>query len=161
MQTLQLSKQKAIELWSTASPEFKVILIESFGEKTFAGDIFQRVNSYEDACKENGTTPLLPFPNPVDDDQISTNAFHMLKEIIKAYREGWTPDMLNSSEYKYLPWFKAEKDSSKAAGFGLSYDGYVYWRTRTVCGVRLFLPTAAKAKYVGNHPEFLKLYNQI
>jgi hypothetical protein len=161
MQTLQLSKEKAIELWPTASPEFKAILTETFGEKTFAGDIFQRVNSYEDACRENGTRPSLPYPNPLDDDQISTNAFHMLKEIIKAYREGWTPDMLNSSEYKYIPWFKAEKDSSKAAGFGLSCVGYDYGDALTYCGVRLFLPTAAKAKHVGNHPEFLKLYNQL
>lgn len=161
MQTLQLSKEKAIKLWPTASPEFKEMLIESFGEKTFAGDIFQRVNSYEDACKENGTTPLIPYPDPQDDDQISTNAFHMLKEIIKAYCEGWTPDMLNPDEYKYLPWFKAEKDSDKAAGFGLSYGDYVAWNTSTGCGVRLFLPTAAKAKHVGQHPEFLKLYNQL
>ena len=50
MKTLQISEQKARELYKTGSKDLKTILEESFTKEFFSNDITDRIKTYEDAC---------------------------------------------------------------------------------------------------------------
>lgn len=58
MKTLQLSEQKARELYRSGSKELKTVLEESFGKDFFSQDVTERVKTYLDACHELGREPL-------------------------------------------------------------------------------------------------------
>ena len=63
MKTLQLSEQKARELYRSGSKELKTVLEESFGKESFGKDFFsqdvtERVKTYLDACHELEMEPL-------------------------------------------------------------------------------------------------------
>lgn len=58
MKTLQLSEQKARELYRSGSKKLKTVLEESFGKDFFSQDVTERVKTYLDACHELGREPL-------------------------------------------------------------------------------------------------------
>ena len=58
MKTLQISEQKARELYKSGSGELRSILEESFGKDFFSQKITDRVKTYEDACRELSMNPL-------------------------------------------------------------------------------------------------------
>jgi hypothetical protein len=123
MQTLQIDKANARKLFPTASPEFKQMLLDTFGEKFFNQKITDRVKIFEDACEVLGL-----FPNAVaqDDDTIDEAAYKKLKVIAKALNEGWQPDWSNENQYKHYPYFKM-------SGFGFSRTRVTFAGARYGC----------------------------
>jgi len=92
----------------------KKALSEIFGAKFFNGKIIDRINSFEDAAKELGLAPTLPFPNAGSARELATNAFYQLDVIAEALREGNELDWANSNQKKWFAWFN---DYTPGSGF--------------------------------------------
>ena len=95
MTTLQISKEKAKELYPTASIEFKTMLEETFGKDFFKASIMDRVKSFEDALaiKYNGEYVFGLSAYFIIDEE----AFRKLKIITEVLNEG--------KEGKWYPFF--------------------------------------------------------
>ncbi len=149
-----MDKQKALERLSKLEDEAKELrkIIEAPEKKK---DIFERLQTYEDCCIELNIDPQaqLPYDKPMNDVEISINAYAKLIVICKAFNEGWIPDWNNSNEAKWYPWF--QKNSSS---FGFSFTGYGSWYSCTSVGSRLCLKTKTITEHVGK--KFEKIYNE-
>ena len=155
MKTLQISEQKARELYKSGSSELKSILEESFGKDFFSQKITDRVKTYEDACRELSM-------NPLDKNKLigfgftkHDIAYKKLVTIIKALNEGWVPDVCDSSVYRWYPWFKTNGSPSSFA-FGGSYCGDA--RAAAGGGSRLCLKSKELSEYCGK--QFIDLWKQ-
>lgn len=116
--------------------------------------ITERVKTFEDACNVLGMNKIELGMSGLNEDEISIVAYAKLIIIARALNEGWLPDWSNSSQYKYIPWFK----HNAASGFGLSVDGYGYWCAATDVGSRLCFKSSELATYAGK--QFEALYNE-
>lgn len=155
MKTLQISEQKARELYKSGSSELKSILEESFGKDFFSQKITDRVKTYEDACRELSM-------NPLDKNKLigfgftkHDIAYQKLVTIIKALNEGWVPDVCDSSVYRWYPWFKTNGSPSSFAFCG-SYCGFT--SARAGSGSRLCLKSKELSEYCGK--QFIDLWKQ-
>jgi len=120
-------------------------------------DIKERINTLNDALRENGKSED-DFRESCEGLEPDEVAYKMIKEIVKAFNEGWTPDWSNSNEGKYYPWFKMGSPS----GGGFSYDVCVSWGTASGVGSRLCYKSADLAKHAGQlfesiYKDFLTL----
>lgn len=155
MKTLQISEQKARELYKSGSSELKSILEESFGKDFFSQKITDRVKTYEDACRELSM-------NPLDKNKLigfgftkHDIAYQKLVTIIKALNEGWVPDVCDSSVYRWYPWFKTNgSPSSFAFGDSRSDDTIA----NAGSGSRLCLKSKELSEYCGK--QFIDLWKQ-
>lgn len=147
MKTLEITQQKAAELYPSATGAFKDLLESEFGKAALSLDITQRVKTFEDACNIIGIDPG-KFLCPCDTKDEA--AFKKLKVIAKALNEGWQPDWTNSDQYKYYPWF------NMSSGSGLAFVGYVRDYSHSIVGSRLCFKSANLAKYAGT--QFIDLY---
>ena len=155
MKTLQISEQKAIELYKSGSSELKSILEESFGKDFFSQKITDRVKTYEDACRELSM-------NPLDKNKLigfgftkHDIAYQKLVTIVKALNEGWVPDVCDYRVYRWYPWFKTNGSPSSFA-FNDSYCG-----NASACagsGFRLCLKSKELSEYCGK--QFIDLWKQ-
>ena len=152
MKTLQISEQNARKLYKDATPEFKVALEDTFGKAFFSESIMDRVKTYEDACLELGEKPLdesifklLSFT----DDEIT---YRKIKTITRALNEGWKPDMLNTDQYKWYPWFKVS-----SGGFVFGDAFCVLSAALAGFASRLCFKSDELAPYAGK--QFLQLYS--
>lgn len=156
MQTLKISNQKALQLYPSASNEFKAMLEESFGKEFFNQKIIDRVKTFADALnilgEQSENVKILLAYNGIDKDMIAAQAFMKLTLIARALNEGWVPDWKDDRQYKYYPWFESNK-----SGSGLSYHDYAYWHTASTVGSRLCFKTDELAKYAGE--QFIDIYN--
>jgi hypothetical protein len=121
-------------------------------------NIMNRIESFEDACKELGRDPERELPYRKDTTVprfISRNAHAKLETIIEALNEGWIPDYSNIKETKYFPFLK-----KNPSGLGLSYDCYYFGYSSSASGVgsRLLLCSHELAEYVGK--KFIDIYNE-
>ena len=151
MKTLQIEEKKALEIYKSASNEFKAILESTFGKEFFSQKIPDRVKSYEDACALTGENPVnekkmleLGFT----EDELH---FRIIKTITKALNEGWVPDWADSDQQKWFPWFD------------LSSGGFVFYDTTYGCSItragyasRLCFKSKELAEYAGK--QFTELY---
>lgn len=155
MKTLQISEQKARELYKSGSSELKSILEESFGKDFFSQKITDRVKTYEDACRELSM-------NPLDKNKLigfgftkHDIAYQKLVTIIKALNEGWVPDVCDSSVYRWYPWFKTNGSPSSFA-FGGSFC--VLASAGAGSRSRLCLKSKELSEYCGK--QFIDLWKQ-
>ena len=112
MTTLQISKQKALALYPTASNEFKAMLEETFGKEFFTVKITDRIKTYEDACEILGEEPINERGfrcYGFSDDEI---ALRKLKTITRALNEGWKADWNDSNQQKWVPYFTVSSFST-------------------------------------------------
>lgn len=153
MKTLQISEQKARELYKSGSSELKSILEESFGKDFFSQKITDRVKTYEDACRELSM-------NPLDKNKLigfgftkHDIAYQKLVTIIKALNEGWVPDVCDSSVYRWYPWFKTN-------GSPFAFDDSYYDNANAFAGggSRLCLKSKELSEYCGK--QFIDLWKQ-
>lgn len=153
MKTLQIDEKKAKGLYENASPEFQAMLEDTFGKKFFKS-IQDRIKSYEDACHELGLDPedLPKVDNCEPEDQASIIAFYKLTIIARALNEGWKPNWKDSSEYKWFPWFKVNRD---AAGVGCSATSAAASSAYAAIGSRLCCKNRELATYFGKQFENL------
>lgn len=122
MKTLQISEQKARELYKSGSCELKSILEESFGKDFFSQKITDRVKTYEDACTELGISPL--NEDKLMDLGLTKHdiAYQKLATIVKALNEGWVPDVCDDRVYRWYPWFVTNGSPSSFAFCGSGCD---------------------------------------
>lgn len=137
MDTIQLSREDLLSLYNAGNAEVKKMLEDKCGSDNLKLKIEDRINSVEDACKENGTTweEELPFKDPKNDEQKCVNAFASLIQITKAYNQGKKKDWKNSRQYKYLAWW----NMNGASGSGLSFDDTDYDYSSASVASRLHL----------------------
>lgn len=108
--------------------------------KKQTGKITDRVKTFKDACEVLGY--IMPK---------NIHAVDKLKIVTKALNEGWTPDWNNSSQYKYVPYFRWN-------GTAFVYHGYHGWFASACVGSRLCFKNAELAKYAAE--QFIDLYNE-
>ena len=131
---------------------------EQTGEVSFAPipkDIKERIKNFDDVLKENGVD-IAVFQNSLKGLSEDEAAYKQVKEIVKAFNEGWYPDWTDSSQYKYYPYFKMGSPS----GGGFSCNGCDGWNSDSVVGSRLCFKSADLAKNAGKlfegiYKEFL------
>lgn len=149
MQTLQIDGKKAKKLFPTASPEFREMLLDSFGEKFFSEKITDRIKTFEDACEEINENPNDPNFSTGTPDEI---AFKKIKVIVKALNpKDWITDWDNGNQRKWYPWFYMNQP-------GFRFDGadFAYSAAGTASGSRLCFFSEELATYAGK--QFLDLY---
>lgn len=155
MRTLQISEKKAMELYKNGSDELKTVLEESFGKEFFQRKITDRIKTYEDACAELGIysldeAKLMDFGLTKHDI-----AYQKLATVVKALNEDWTPDVCDSSVYRWYPWFKTNGSPSSFA-FDVSYYGHA--SAVAGSGSRLCLKSNELSDYCGK--QFIDLWKQ-
>lgn len=155
MRTLKISEKKAMELYKNGSDELKTVLEESFGKEFFQRKITDRIKTYEDACAELGIysldeAKLMDFGLTKHDI-----AYQKLATVVKALNEGWTPDVCDSSVYRWYPWFRTNGSPSSFAFDASSYD---YAFARAGSGSRLCLKSNELSDYCGK--QFIALWKQ-
>lgn len=155
MRTLQISEKKAMELYKNGSDELKTVLEESFGKEFFQRKITDRIKTYEDACAELGIysldeAKLMDFGLTKHDI-----AYQKLATVVKALNEDWTPDVCDSSVYRWYPWFKTNGSPSSFA-FDVSY--YAAASALAGSGSRLCLKSNELSDYCGK--QFIDLWKQ-
>lgn len=106
MKTLQLSEQKARELYRSGSKELKTVLEESFGEDFFSQDVTERVKTYLDACHELGREPL-------DEKKLlelglteHDIAYQKLAIVTEALNGGQKLNVCDANVKRWYPWFE-------------------------------------------------------
>jgi hypothetical protein len=149
--TLELTDKEALNIYPNAPQELKTILELNWGKPFFSRKITDRINSYYDACSDQGITPLTidHFNFLPEQDRRPTSLFHQHTVIIRSLNEGWAPDWANHNEYKYEPRFK----KTGGAGFGFSSAGT--WAATSAVGSRLYLRTEELAKHFGEIAELI------
>lgn len=155
MKTLQISEQKARELYKNGSGELRSILEESFGKDFFSQKITDRVKTYEDACRELSM-------NPLDENKLMKLgltkhdiAYQKLVTIVKSLNEGWVLDVCDNSVYRWYPWFFTNGSPSSFAFRGSSYD---IASAHAGCGSRLCFKNKELSEYCGK--QFIELWKQ-
>ena len=143
---LKISKQKAKKIFPDAPEYIKEILLETFGKECFVKKEFTDIKTFEDACAALDHC----FMQQVDetDDEL---AYRQLKVIVKAINEGWTPNMNDTGERKWHPYFLLFDGTS--AGFAYSYTYFAPSFAHTFFGSRLCFQSEAKAKHAGKQFE--------
>lgn len=154
METLEISKQNALSAYEKATPKRKKLLADLFGKKVFQKNVLERIKTYEDACEDQGITPLdqTDFLFLPDIDQKHAFAAHKINTIIRSLNEGWVPDWNNSSEYKYYVWYKWA-----GSGSGFTCVGYDCGCAYSIVGSRLHFKTRELAQYFAK--TFIKEIN--
>ena len=143
-ETLTADKGKVITAYNKAKGGRKVFLENIFGMKTFQPEIKERIKTLNDVLRENGISEK-KFSDSCEglpDDEV---AYKMVKEIVKAFNEGWTPDWTDSTQGKYYPWFEMGSPS----GGGFSCSDFDRWHTASYVGSRLCYKSADLAKHAG------------
>lgn len=126
----------------------------SANSKTTSGNITDQVKTFDDACRILGIDGNIltgSLSDALANDADSVTAYTKLIIIARALNQGWVPDWSNSSQYKYVPWFKHK------SGFGLSFYDYGGWYTNTGVGSRLCYKSKDLAEYAAT--QFADLYN--
>ena len=155
MKTLQISEQKARELYKSGSGELISILEKSFGKDFFSQKITDRVKTYEDACRELSM-------NPLDENKLMKLgltkhdiAYQKLVTIAKSLNEGWVPDVCDNSVYRWYPWFVTNGSPSSFAFYASVYDSAI---ADAGSGSRLCFKNKELSEYCGK--QFIELWKQ-
>lgn len=155
MKTLQISEQKARELYKSGSGELRSILEESFGKDFFSQKITDRVKTYEDACRELSM-------NPLDENKLMKLgltkhdiAYQKLVTIVKSLNEGWVLDVCDNRVYRWYPWFVTNGSPSSFAFCG---SGCSFASACAGSGSRLCFKNKELSEYCGK--QFIELWKQ-
>ena len=158
--TLEIQTEAAVKAHENAKSSGKKLLEDLFGKKTFQKDVMDRIKTFADALNElgNDDEDVRQYKKMIGvflDDKNHILNYHRATIIVKALNEGWEPNFGNFDEYKYYPWFKFQKGSDAASGFGFSYYDWTCSSTGTDVGARLCFKTGELAEYAGKQFEAL------
>lgn len=151
---LTIKKETAQKIYPESAGWFQKVLVETFGEKAFKPKNFRDIKTFNDVCLENGTTEQEfndRFENLGLD--LDTIIYEKMKLMVKAINQGWIPDINNTNQRKWYPYFDI---SASGLGFSLSAYGYSY--SITSAGSRLCFETEEKSNYAGT--QFIEIYQQ-
>ena len=144
--TIEINLQTAINLYPSASGDFKTLLENEFGKDALTQKITDRIKTFEDACIYLGLSTGIFLPGDTKDEI----AYKKLKVIATALNEGWRPDWTDESQYKYYPWFDL------SSGSGLAYFVYDFYFSFSTVGSRLCFKSRDLAIYAGK--QFTDIY---
>ncbi len=152
MKKLQIDETQARELFPTASPDLKQLLISTFGQDHFKEKEWQKVTGYEAACKLDSVDPIeyLPYKDPQTPDDILTNAFKRLimgQKMINRLDDNYKPIYGDSSNPKVYVWV----DMRGGVGFSHTFDGCTF--THATVGSRFIFGSHETAKHFYNSFE--------
>jgi hypothetical protein len=156
METISVDKQKLVKFHKDSNQKERELLENLFGHLVFTGKITDRVKLLDDALNVKGLTLddiILPkLSHYLETFRVSLQAETELIVIIETLNEGWVPDWTNYKQEKWYPWFQM------SPGFGFSLAAYVYSRSITGLGSRLYLRNAELARYAGE--QFTETYRR-
>lgn len=155
-QTIDTSK--LVNAFKKGDESVQAALSNLFGADIFAPKVTDRIQTFEDACKDQGLKPKDVLPFSVKDltaEQLAINAYAQLRVIAKSLQGGWFADFTNSNQQKWFPYFRLD------AGGGFVLDGTSYDSTFTSSSVgsRLCFPNSEIAEYFGN--QFIELHRLV
>lgn len=142
---------EARELYKTATPAWKKVFEKNFGKDFFSQKITDRIKSYEDACLENGTTPMnenLLLSAGLTDAEIVRRK---LVEITKAFNGDWVADIFNRNQKKYYAYYNLS-----SGGFVFYVTNYYYSGADAGFGSRLWFQNPEHAEYAAK--QFVEYY---
>lgn len=156
-ETLQISRQKALDAYSVADATGKQVLEMLLGKESLTLKITEKVRTLEDVCNVL-RIQYDSFMRDLRDLPADVQGYMEVKAIAQALNEGWVPDYSDDRQKKYYPWFKYKNGSS---GRGLSFSAG-YDNTYATVGPRLVFKSAALVNYaVETFPNsFDKYFNQ-
>ena len=157
MKKLELSDEKALELYKNADLVFKSLLEENWSKEFFNQEITDRVRTVQDAFK----IANIDYKNFVQDlkkshfreDEIKKRE---LEIVAKVLNEGWKPNWNDPNEGKPYSYFVYDKE---VGGFVFSNAYYDFPFTDSSLGSRLYFRTRKLAEYAGR--TFFEEYNQM
>lgn len=109
MKKLQIDEKQALNLYKSASPEFKQVLEDSFGKEYFNQDITSRIQNLDDIFDYLGLDEDKVYifsKNTRNKFERYINACAIIPKITQVYNEGTILDWANSNQYKYKPFYK-------------------------------------------------------
>lgn len=142
MKTLEITLDRAKQLYPNADKDFKTELEDTFGKDAFivkkapepapAYEILS--GGYLAACEYKKMDPALPYPQPANNHQKRINQAHKIIIFGEAVNEldKFEPDYSNDYQTKMEPRFIKSK-----SGFVFSRSYFVCWVTRANVGPRL------------------------
>ena len=145
-----MKKETAKAIYNEVPDWMKKVLVDEFGEKTFAKKEYTDIKTLVDAAEATGT-PLQDLEERSDETKDEW-AYRMMKIIVKAINQKWTPNWDNSNQQKWWPYFKL------SSGFGFSDSYYDYVNTGTNVGSRLCFESEEKCNYAAT--QFLSIYEE-
>lgn len=156
MQKIEVYLENVIKTYNAGCPDVKKVLENLFGKNNFVPqNIMDRVTSFEEACKITGD---IPGNAKFVSGSAHIIAAEKLEVICKALCEGVKLTYRNGNQKK---WYPVMIWDESASGFRF-YDALYDFSAALAClGSRLQVDTEAKAKYLGTHPEFVKLLNDL
>lgn len=153
---MQLTKEKAKELYDYVPDSFKRELEKEFGKKTLVKEEYEKLNSFDDCCRICGTSEeefnkkFLPLG--LSPDALNLERLGIINKAING--PDWKPDYTNSDQYKWFPVFEAS-----SSGFGFSHSGYDFGSTHAHVGSRLCFETEDKSTFSGT--KFMKYWEAL
>jgi len=111
---------------------------------------FRTIKTFEDACKANRITTMLPDLSLLMDADLRKPivAAYKLMVIYKAINNSWRPDWSDDDQKKWFPWF-----GFLSSGSGFSFSDSGYFCTHATVGSRLCTDSSEKARYIAEQFE--------
>ncbi len=112
---LTADKSAILEAYEKGDQQQKNLLENIFGTDLFNPSEPVWLTDLRQACNDLGIDfeTVLPYKEPVGNEQEALNAYAALRILAKWHRKGWEPDWNNASTGKYYPVFR------DAEGFGI------------------------------------------
>lgn len=150
-----IDTDKLVKAFKGGNDQVKETLTALFGAEIFQPKLMDRIQTFEDACNDQGlkAKDVIPFSEKdLTTEQQAVNAYAQLRVIAKSLQGGFVADFTNSNQQKWFPYFRFE------AGVGFVFDGTSYDSTYTLTyvGSRLCFPNSEIAEYFGN--QFIELH---
>lgn len=107
-------------------------------------DKISKIKSYEDACKDQGITPLTinDFASLPKEEQQAFFSLHKISTVRKSLNGDWKADYLNYDQRKFYPYFYNQ------SGVGFSFVDYYCDFTRIRVSVPAFLIAIEKRQFM-------------
>lgn len=150
MKTLQITEANARRLYKDATPEFRTTLEDTFGKEYFSRKVTD-CETYEEICQFIGEAP-------VNEEELKRVGFtqdeidyRKLKQITKAYNDGWVADYNDGNQRKWVPWFEFSPSGAR-----FSRSSYYYSIANAGRAARLCFKDEATSDAAGR--RFTELY---
>jgi hypothetical protein len=108
---------------------------------------FTDIKSFEDALKATGRPDVPAFDDVPEDMREWFQNLYRAAVITEAINGDWKADWTNTDKWKYIPWFRVDKNAP--SGFAFLATDYDYSYALAGYASRLCFETEAKAAHAG------------
>jgi hypothetical protein len=154
---LKIMKEKAVSAFKNAGTEGKALLSDLFGRDVLCQEPMAWVKTFADVCVAAGVD-VADYALPVSGTYKEKAAKYMdrLMLLEVAFNGGKVPNLADITERKYYPWHEIIPDSSRPAGFRLSFRDFDCDYSGSFLGVRPVFLNRDHAIYAGK--QFIEEY---